>query len=127
MVIAEMAAAYELARWGATSAPGSGTAIDVYGGARGWWQKTDASFAANLTANYGDLRVNADGTRTASGDVSWIDPLVGLRLRHQFVLGLNLAVSGDIGASVPAATSHGRLWPSSITTSGPRAASPGAQ
>ena len=44
MVIAEMAAAYEIARWGSTSGPGSSTAIDLYGGARGWWQKADASF-----------------------------------------------------------------------------------
>jgi hypothetical protein len=34
-VMAEMAAAYEVAGWGATGVPGSGTAIDVFGGARG--------------------------------------------------------------------------------------------
>ena len=45
MFIAELAAAYELARWGATSAPGSGTAIDIFAGARGWWQRADASLA----------------------------------------------------------------------------------
>ena len=35
MFIAELAAAYEVARWGTTGTPGSGTAIDVFaGGAR---------------------------------------------------------------------------------------------
>ena len=85
-----MAAAYEVARWGATSVPGSGTAIDVFGGARVWWQQADASLALSGTVNIGDLTRNANGTLTASGNVSWVDPLVGLRLRHQIVPGLNI-------------------------------------
>ena len=97
MVIAEMAAAYEVARWGATGVPGSGTAIDVFGGVRGWWQKADASFSVTGTVNVGDLTRNADGTLTASGSVSWLDPLVGVRLRHQFAPGWNFIASGDVG------------------------------
>jgi nonribosomal peptide synthetase DhbF len=42
MTIAELAAAYEVAHWGATNVPGSGTAIDLYGGVRAWWQSADA-------------------------------------------------------------------------------------
>ena len=97
MVIAEMAAAYEVVRWGSTAAPGSGTAIDVFGGARGWWQTADASLALSGTINIGDLTRNADGTLTASGSASWVDPLVGLRLRHQFAPGWNFVASGDVG------------------------------
>jgi hypothetical protein len=97
MVIAEAAAAYELARWGGTGAPGSGTAIDVYGGVRGWWQQADASFDLAATLHLGGLRLNADRTVTASGEVSWADPIIGLRVRHQFAPSLNLVVSGDIG------------------------------
>jgi hypothetical protein len=97
MFIAELAAAYEVARWGTTGAPGSGTAIDVFAGARGWWQKADASFAFSGTLNIGDLTRNADGTLSASGDVGWVDPLVGLRLRHQFAPGVNFVASGDVG------------------------------
>jgi hypothetical protein len=97
MVIAEAAAAYELAKWGSSATPGSGTAIDLYGGARGWWQKADASLALSGTVNFGDLSLNADRTLTASGSVGWIDPLVGARLRHQFAPGMNLMVSGDVG------------------------------
>jgi hypothetical protein len=97
MFIAELAAAYEIARWGATSAPGSGTAIDVFAGGRGWWQKADASFTASATVNFFDLTRNADGTLSASDNVGWVDPLVGLRLRHQFAPGVNFVVSGDVG------------------------------
>jgi hypothetical protein len=96
-VIAEMAAAYEVTHWGSTAAPGSGTSIDVFGGARGWWQKADASLALSGTVNIGDLTRNADGTLTASGNASWVDPLVGFRVRHQFATGLNFIASGDIG------------------------------
>ena len=97
MVIAEMAAAYEVAHWGSTGAPGAGTAIDVFGGARGWWQKADASLSLAGTINIGDLTRNADGTLTASGSVGWVDPLVGVRLRHQFARGWNFIASGDVG------------------------------
>ena len=97
MVIAEMAAAYEVAHWGSTGAPGSGTAIDVFGGARGWWQKADANLALSGTVNISDLTRNADGTLTASGSAGWVDPLVGLRLRHQFAPGMNFVASGDVG------------------------------
>jgi hypothetical protein len=97
MAIAELAAAYEVARWGSNRAPGSGTAIDVIGGVRGWWQKGDASLAVTGTINVGDLTRNADGTLSASSSVSWVDPLVGARLRHQFAPGVNFVVSGDVG------------------------------
>ena len=97
MAIAEMAAAYEIARWGSSATPGSGTAIDIFGGARAWWQKGEASLALGGTVNIGDLNLNPNGTLTASGTVGWIDPLFGARLRHQFTPGMNLVVSGDIG------------------------------
>jgi hypothetical protein len=97
MVVAELAAAYAVAQWGSTGALGSGAAIDVYGGARGWWQKADASLTLSGTVNIGDLTRNTDGTVTASGSVRWIDPLIGLRLRHQFAPGWNFIAKGDVG------------------------------
>ena len=77
IVIAELAAAYEVAQWGASGKPGTGTAIDVFAGARGWWQKADASVSVTGTVNLGDLTLNGDGTLSAAGTASWIDPLVG--------------------------------------------------
>ena len=97
MFIAEFAAAYEVTRWGSTAVPGSGTALDVFGGVRAWWQKADASLALSGTVNVGDLTFNADRTLSASASASWADPLVGLRLRHQFAPGLNFVASGDVG------------------------------
>jgi hypothetical protein len=97
MVIAEAAAAYEIANWGSPAGPGSSTAIDLYGGVRGWWQKADASVNLGGTVNVGDLTFNPDRTLTASGNVSWIDPLVGVRLRQQFAPGVDLVMSGDVG------------------------------
>jgi hypothetical protein len=97
MAIAEFAGTYEVAHWGATSEPGSGTAIDLYGGARAWWLKGDASLALSGTVNIGDLTRTADGTLTASGQVNWIDPIMGARLRHQFAPNWHLVASGDIG------------------------------
>ncbi len=97
MTIAELAAAYEVAHWGATNVPGSGTAIDLYGGVRAWWQSATASFAAAGTVDTGDLTHNADGTYSASASVAWVDPLVGVRLRHQFAPNMNLIVRGDVG------------------------------
>ena len=97
MTIAELAAAYEVAHWGVTNVPGSGTAIDLYGGVRGWWQSATANFAATGTVNIGDLTRNADGSLSASANVAWADPLVGVRLRHQFAPNMNLIVSGDVG------------------------------
>ena len=92
-----MAAAYEVVHFGATNVPGSGTAIDLYGGVRGWWQSATANLAAFGTVNVGDLTRNADGSYSASANVAWADPLVGARLRHQLAPNMNLMVSGDVG------------------------------
>ena len=97
MVIDELAATYEVAHWGSNATPGSGTAIDIIGGGRLWWMQTDASIALTGTANIGDLTVSGGRAIAGSGSIDWVDPLVGARLRHQFVPGLNLTVSGDVG------------------------------
>lgn len=90
MVIAELVAAYEIARW-------NSTAFDLYAGGRVWWQHADAQIAVSGTGNIFDLTFSRAGVLSAKADVSWVDPLVGARLRHQFAPGWNLAVSGDVG------------------------------
>ena len=97
MVIAEVAAAYEVARWNGLTSPGSSTALDLYAGGRVWWQHMDSQVAISGTVNIGDLVRTGAGTLSATGSVSWVDPVVGARLRHQFAPGWNLVVSGDIG------------------------------
>ena len=97
MVIAEVAAAYEVARWNGLSSPSSSTALDLYAGGRAWWQHADTQVAISGTVNIGDLVRTGAGTLSATGDVSWIDPVIGARLRHQFAPGWSLVVSGDVG------------------------------
>jgi hypothetical protein len=97
MVIAEAAAAYEVARWSGLTSPTSSTALDLYAGGRVWWQHADAQLVASGTVNIFDLTFTRVGVLSASKDVSWVDPLVGIRLRHQFAPAWNLAVSGDVG------------------------------
>jgi len=97
MFIAELAAAYEIARWSGISSPGSTTALDLYAGGRVWWQRADAELAISGTLNFLDLTRTANGTFSAEADVSWVDPVVGARLRHQFSPAWNLVLSGDVG------------------------------
>jgi hypothetical protein len=97
MVMWELAAAYEVARWGASAGPNSGTALDLYAGGRAWWQRAEADVQASGTLNVFDFTQKADGTLAATGNVNWVDPLVGARLRHQFAPGLDVSISGDVG------------------------------
>jgi hypothetical protein len=99
LIITELAGAYELVRWG--SAAGSTTSLDIYGGGRLWWQEAEASLwiDASLSFLLPRRTFTLSGSRAfaSSGDVTWIDPMVGLRLRHQFVPGHELTLSGDVG------------------------------
>jgi hypothetical protein len=102
LVIFELAGAYEIARWGSPlGGPGSSTSVDIYGGGRVWWQQAEASvgLTAALSLNLQNRNFVIEGGRAVakSGDVSWIDPMVGLRLRHQFAPGSELTLSGDVG------------------------------
>jgi hypothetical protein len=93
MVVAELAATYEIMRWGAAN----NTALDVLAGGRLWWQKAEADLA--LAGGLTLPRFTVEGGRTLSGvgDVTWFDPLIGMRLRHQFLPGHELVLSGDVG------------------------------
>lgn len=99
MIITELAGAYELVRWGSPAA--SATSLDIYGGGRLWWQEAEASLdvSATLAILLPRRTFTLNGTRAVakSGDVTWVDPIVGLRLRHQFVPGHELTLSGDVG------------------------------
>ncbi len=102
MAIIEMAASYELARWGSPfGGAGSSTSLDLYGGGRLWWQQAQASvgLTAALALNLENRNFVIEGSRAVdkSGDITWVDPLVGLRLRHQFSPGSELTLAGDIG------------------------------
>jgi hypothetical protein len=97
MVIAEVAAAYEIAHWSGLTSPGSSSALDLYAGGRVWWQRADAQITASGTLNVFDLTFSRVGVLSAEKSVSWVDPLVGMRLRHQFAPTWNFVLSGDVG------------------------------
>jgi hypothetical protein len=96
MFIAETALAYELMR-SEGSGPGAETAIDLYGGGRFWWQRAEANLALTAGMNVGDLTVSGGRASANAGDVTWFDPLVGLRLRHRFSPQTDMVLRGDVG------------------------------
>ena len=95
MLIAEAALGYELVRW--QGAGVSETAIDLYGGGRFWWQKAEAELGLAAGLTIGDLTVARGRALADSGDVTWFDPLIGLRLRHRFTPQTDLVLRGDVG------------------------------
>nr|WP_183454595.1 hypothetical protein [Microvirga lupini] len=90
MAIAEVGAAYEVARFGAL-------AFDVVGGARYWYQEADLSLDVTAAVQFGDLEVAGSRAFARSGSVDWLDPVVGARLRYTVAPGHELLLRGDIG------------------------------
>jgi hypothetical protein len=90
MAIAEVGAAYEVARSGPL-------AFDVLGGARYWYQEADLSFAVAAGVDIGDLQVAGARAFARSGSVDWLDPMIGARIRYTVAPGHELLLRGDIG------------------------------
>jgi len=94
MVVAELAATYEIMRWGSSA---SNTALDVVGGGRLWWQKAEVDLTLTGRLTLPGFTVEGNRAFAGGGDVAWVDPLIGMRLRHRFVPGHELTLSGDVG------------------------------
>jgi len=90
MTIAEVGAAYEVARSGPL-------AFDILGGARYWYQQADLSLAVAAGVDVGDLQVSGGRALARSGSVNWLDPLIGARVRYTVAPGHELFLRGDIG------------------------------
>jgi hypothetical protein len=97
MFIIEMGGVYELAHWGASAE--TGTVLEALGGFRYWNINLAATLDASVTANVPALGLERTaGFAIARSDVTqWVDPLVGLRLRHQLASNQRIMVRGDIG------------------------------
>jgi len=104
----EFGGAYQIAKLGrnrGSESPGMAgvgqTALDVLLGGRYWYQKVDMTLnlAGTIGVNIGDLQLSADRSKAiaSSGSVSWVDPFVGLRVRHTLAPRQNLQVEADIG------------------------------
>jgi outer membrane immunogenic protein len=90
---------YELARWRQSGASDSFTAVDAYGGLRYWYMSNTLSLDLTGNANIALLGLQQSGARAIdkSGAMQWIDPVFGLRLRHQIKPGDEFQLRGDIG------------------------------
>lgn len=102
----QFGAAYEVAKLGADrggEGPGMAnvgrTAFDILMGGRYWYQKTDISvnFTGTLNVPVDNLDVSASKLVARSGTVTWVDPFVGLRIRHKLAPNQDLTLEGDIG------------------------------
>jgi hypothetical protein len=97
MTIVETGGLYELHRWAGTE--GSSTALDGLLGFRIWNQSVDANYDVIGTVDFSRLGFQRGfGFSTAgTGNLTWVDPIVGLRLRHQFTPSQKVVLRGDIG------------------------------
>lgn len=97
LFIVEVGGVYELFRW--QHAEGSSTAIDGVMAFRYWNNSIAASFDADATVNTARLGFDRSfGIATARADaIQWVDPVFGVRVRHQFTPRQEFVVRGDIG------------------------------
>jgi opacity protein-like surface antigen len=95
--ILEAGAAYELARW--ATGGGSSTSIDALAGLRYWNISATVGLDITGTVNIPLLGLTQVGNRAIapSGDLNWVDPLVGLRVRQTLASGDEFQLKGDIG------------------------------
>jgi hypothetical protein len=92
--IAEAGVAYEIGKWRFFT---GWTAVDLLAGARYWRQDVDINLALTTTLNTAGLVLSRGRAIARSGDVEWVDPLVGLRLRQELAPGHDLVLRGDVG------------------------------
>src|SRR6185312_8864909 len=100
LFIVEIGGVYEAFRW-AGSAEGSSTALDALLAFRYWNNSITATLdvSANVNIDYSAFHIDRNfGIAVARSDVvQWVDPVIGLRLRHQFTPNQQIFVRGDIG------------------------------
>jgi hypothetical protein len=97
MTIVEAGGVYEVARW--PGSEGSFTAVDGLLGFRYWNNSVDLNLDVTGSANVAPLGLErtANFAIARSGSLNWVDPVVGVRMRHQFTPSQELTVRGDIG------------------------------
>jgi hypothetical protein len=77
------------------------TAFDVLLGGRYWYQKADITLNLNAAVNVNvpDLEFSGDRRKVVarSGNIGWVDPFVGFRVRHKLAPGQDLSLEADVG------------------------------
>jgi len=105
LTIIEAGGAFEVARWSSGGVGGlTGifgpvryTAVDLLAGARYWHQDIDIKFGLTGTLDVGGLVVSRGRAIARGGDVDWVDPLVGFRIRQGMAPGQELLLRADVG------------------------------
>ncbi|MBI2738847.1 MAG: hypothetical protein HYX38_20145 [Rhodospirillales bacterium] len=101
--IIEAGGLYELGHWSWSA--GSFTALDGLLAFRYWNNSVDLNFDLDGTVSFTNLSNalgrNIEFSRSLgiahSGNLDWVDPVVGLRLRHRFTPAQEIMVRGDVG------------------------------
>jgi hypothetical protein len=96
LTMLEAGGLYELQRWAA--AGGSFTAVDALLGFRYWNSTASASFDGLGTATFAPLGIGASRSIgvSISSTMQWVEPVVGLRVRHEFSPTQSIMVRGDL-------------------------------
>jgi hypothetical protein len=123
LLVAELGGMYELGHWNSSS--GGETGLDVLAGGRYFHTSVDLAFEVTGAVNLPALGLTREGSLAVarSGGIDWIDPIVGLRLRHDFSGGDRLQLRADIGGfgvgsefswQLMAAYAHDFQWGDSV-------------
>jgi len=99
LAIVEGGATFEMGRWGYAGAQGAFTAVDAVAGLRYWRIGLDLALNIAGAVNLANLGLEQSGGKAIarSGDLSWVDPFVGLRLRQQVDAANAFYLKGDVG------------------------------
>jgi len=103
--IVEVGGAYQIAKWwsgrGGSLKDGYSferyTAIDLIAGARYWQQDLSINLALTGTLDTTGLIIAGNRAIARSGQIDWVDPLVGFRVRQLLAPGQELMFRADIG------------------------------
>jgi hypothetical protein len=84
--------------------------LDAYAGMRYWFVDLDLQLDVTGAAASQLLGLSQAGALgiAKSGAIQWVDPVIGLRARHEFAPGQRFETRGDMGTLAPAAPSAGR-------------------
>jgi len=92
LTIAQAALAYDVIKQ-------QGTSVAFYGGLRYWDVTADINFNVKASVDLSNLGLKRDGKYAVakSGDISWVDPVVGMRLRQELTARDEISLLADIG------------------------------
>lgn len=123
LLVAELGGLYELSAW--ETGAGGKTGLDALAGVRYFHTSVDLSYEITGAVNLPPFGLTQEGSFAVarSGDIDWVDPIIGLRLRHDFPGGDRLQLRGDIGGfgvgsefswQLMAAYAHDFTWGDSV-------------